>query len=84
MSIRPAWAGAVVVAAGVAGFVAGVAGAGLEAGGFAVVLGAVVWASTGAVIRTATVANAARSNERIRALLQVWPSIRPRATIACM
>ena len=24
------------------------------------------------------------SNERIRALLQVWPSIRPRVTIACM
>ena len=43
MSIRLAWDGAVVVAAGVAGFASGMAvGAGLVVDGFAVVLGVVV------------------------------------------
>src|SRR4051812_45342728 len=60
MSIRPAWDGAVVVAAGL---VAGVAGAGLEVDGLAGVFGAAVCARTGTLIRPERVASAARASE---------------------
>jgi hypothetical protein len=65
MSIRPAWAGAVVVAAGVAGFASGVVRAGLEVDGLAGVLGAYVCASAGAAIKTERVTSAAKLSERI-------------------
>src|SRR5215218_2545301 len=71
MSINVPWAGATVVAAGAAGLVAGaVAGAGLVAEGFAVVLGAGVCANTGAAIRKLRAAKAAGRDKRIRTLLQ--------------
>src|SRR3954466_6972518 len=70
MSISAPWAGAAVVAAGAAGLVAGAAGAGVVVAGFAGVLGAAVWARTGAAIRRLSAVKAAGRDKRIRTLLQ--------------
>src|SRR5689334_2985474 len=64
-SISPPWDGAVVVAPGAAGLVAGVVGAGLVVDGSAGGLGAGVCASTGPVISASIVVTAAKPRGRM-------------------